>query len=433
MSKLSLFGAVAAGLVLTACGPKEQQSQANIQQPVLPNSSGIPAQQHNQQQINIIRGYNRQKETVELGPDGRVITCTLETRDVPLITASPDIPNTSVQEQIEKPVNPWLERLKNLQHINVKGDVIPVLKYRDLPADQLALLEQFYNEPDILERKLAEMGIEAPSSEPIKALFIDYRTVRNHFYDPEKGCELNNYNDPQFDPQQSIDGLIEYLRESTFGYVNFELAQTLQISEQELPLTEDPQFGPKYLLRMYGRTTNYAKIVELAKQAGVNVVFVMTGDSAGMDESYVASDGTVIFGLNYNQPLGNAVESFVHFVEEVEVQSQAAKLFEVYTGGTDEYDNPPPFLTSEQITEIASLVPKSARGLGSVHYSPGSFNAYNNQQVAKFVLPGSTQSFESNIWGGRQEGFLGYWLDSLPKRFYTLVQEALKGRFRIHN
>lgn len=428
--------AIAGGTLLSACmspdtilkpAPKKDKSQTPTQkpQPAATETTIPPTPEtitpHEEQ---VIVDYQRKTQQIYTQKDSdgneRVVRC-----DVP--TTAENAGGFVYNKQ------DYLWDKKSLPEIQVGGKQLPLITVqRDINPEQMSFLEAWYKDPQHVEKELKKMKLP-PFPGTMASLVVHYKSTRNDFWqeNPQGKCEKTFYNDPAYNPQDLQNELLRALSENTDGLINYQQTGFEVIDEKTMPLTEDPHLSLADLISTYHRSINYQQLAELAVKRGVATVFVWTGASAGMYESTVWTEkntGTPIqfFGLNYDLPADQALESWGHFLENQVLASVMSDIYTKCVGRDAEYSSLPYSSSKEADNKNVSILNDgtvyAAMGLGTVHLTPNSISQYQFNSPIPVMLPGHNEPIDMNLWGGTQMGYYSWWLKSLPRDFFRAIR-----------
>lgn len=318
-----------------------------------------------------------------------------------------------------------------LPEIRIGKSVFPLLTSRqDVSKEEIAFLEEWYGNPNFIEEQLAKMDILQLNPLPIDSLVVHYQSTRNDYFASTKsGCERVFDNTPGHNPQDLQNQLTTTISTGTQGAIQYRQTGFQVISEESLPLTEDPTLTSPDLIQAYKRSMNYQWLAELAVKSNVSTVFTYTGPGAGMYESFLWTERNTgkkirIFGLNYDLPYEYALHSWLHFTEGELRASSARDIYLHCVGRDQEYTLP--YLSQETNIKNVSRMNDgrtyAAMGLGTIHLPPNAVYHYDYDDLIPVKMPGQDKPINSLLWGKTDLGYYSKWLQSIPRALFSLVQ-----------
>ena len=317
-----------------------------------------------------------------------------------------------------------------LPEIIVDKKTLPVLTSQTLTAGQIKFLEAWYANPGLLEKLIKQKGQSDTQPAPIDTLIVDFRSTHNRYYEMDDfGCHFIDDSNGEYDPEVLYRSATTAIREDTNGQVNYRAVAIERITENEMPLTNDPSLTDPGLIEAYKRTINYKRLGELAVENGVSTVFTFAGPSGGMYESRVWTDAKtekriLIFGMNYNAPPEDAVHSWTHYFEDRMKNSSLADIYLLCVGRDQEYSLPYQQPKSVVDRNILALKDRSyaAVGIGTVHLTPNSVDQYQYGCPIPVMLPGSGV-VNKDTWGGKASTYYSWWLKQMPPAFFSVIDD----------
>jgi hypothetical protein len=375
------------------------------------------------QPADVYRDYRKFQQTIMVQA-GKIVDC-----------LPPDW-NTEVPPRgFEYHVSPfdWEQQKQNLPVLEINGISAPILTPYDVSPEQIARTTQLFNTYPQME--IAGDGINQEPPKPVETLLVNYKSIRDLEYvkQPDGTCLKVDNVDPPGNPTDVFYSFFQDLNEATNGEIGLAW-NTVNISEDELPLTTDPNRGPGMLIDIYGKTMDYQAIAEMAVTQGVRTVFVMAGPTAGMLESTNWKDEKsgqliTIFGLNNTVDKNGIMESVLHNLEDTLgfIDNEALTT---YSGRLSDYDFPYNVSDQDMNDYYTALAGQTyfAKGFGTVHQPPNGVAHYNYDSPIPVYIPGQAEPIDSSAWGSSRDGFFKWWLQHMPKDMLSKYRESLRGK-----